>query len=749
MSDDGDSAARTPATNSLALARGWSHARAALLLLAALLAFFVPPLVRGDVLYPHDNRSEAGLESVRLNASTRAHVFAVALYLPEIHAHLDCPHASWLACWNPHNELGRPLFPGGIGRAYVVGNLLSLFTRDAFVFFTWSAMLAVLGTALFAFLFLRALALHPLACLAGAIGISIGPLYCGWQAIPMLQWGFCWCFAALLGIERWLRARSAWSLLGICFAVHSILLTGYPQHVLLLGWISASWLVLRTIELRPSAAARARAILAVAAAAALGVLSVAPVWIDLYLDWRGSVRADWVSIAGEASFDVRRHADFWVSLVSVLWPGDPTGRSYSLSALFAGLLGVSLLGWRRNHAWMWIAWIAIASAGTLSGNVYDALRMLGLVLSDWSPVFAALLPCCVLAAAALDRLLRQAERSRWADVAACCTLYVIAAAYLPWTHLAIDRGELIAAVLLALGTLALVWKPNPLLLFALLFAVVVDDGRALLHWQPREAIHTDSALVQALRRRTADGSRFAWIGPRHEQQQLLLPNQELALEIDSVHTANHFVSREFFDWARRLGPQEYSQSSYQRNFVEIADESRLDEEFLAAAGVSTLISVHPPDPAFSRDAEFVDPVHVSTLLRPGPLQARLPAGEFELLDAGRAIASAGRLRANDALTRRASGVHDRLRFEFEPLASESLLFISQQYNGRWKARGAGRELRCVRINELFQGVLVPAGVSAVELEFQAWSRFAIVPQALFALAALAALWRRIRRPRPD
>lgn len=190
---------------------GWSYPRAALLMIAALLAFFGPALVRGLVLYPHDNAAEVGLRAEALDQVSRVYTDQTQLYVPEIQAHFGDRHSGWLAAWNPHNELGRPLFPSGLSPAYILSHLFYHLTPDALSFYTWTSLAAICASALFAFLFLRAIRLHPLACLTGALGISIGPIFGGSQIVPLVQWGFCWAFAALYACEVWLRRPTPWA----------------------------------------------------------------------------------------------------------------------------------------------------------------------------------------------------------------------------------------------------------------------------------------------------------------------------------------------------------------------------------------------------------------------------------------------------------------------------------------------------------------------------------------------------------
>ncbi len=63
--------------------------------------------------------------------------------------------------------------------------------------------------------------------------------------------------------------------------------------------------------------------------------------------------------------------------------------------------------------------------------------------------------------------------------------------------------------------------------------------------------------------------------------------------------------------------------------------------------------------------------------------------------------------------------HTSVRQVFEVSATEpSLLFVSESYHPGWKARVNGVQTDVLRTNGAFQGVVVPAGQSVVELRFQ-------------------------------
>jgi hypothetical protein len=76
-------------------------------------------------------------------------------------------------------------------------------------------------------------------------------------------------------------------------------------------------------------------------------------------------------------------------------------------------------------------------------------------------------------------------------------------------------------------------------------------------------------------------------------------------------------------------------------------------------------------------------------------------------------------------------VPDGYAVDVAPAPAERLLFVSATYRPEWQATAAGRSLDVQRVAGAFIGVVLPPGVSHVDLAF--------VPRARMALAALSAV----------
>ena len=104
---------------------------------------------------------------------------------------------AWLATLDPHVELGKPclnLF--WFSRAYLPTRLLAPFFTDPFLLLTTLTLLVVLLTGVFAFLFMKALGLHPVACACASLGLSMGTL-CAYRLTFIMHLSAL-CFALAL-----------------------------------------------------------------------------------------------------------------------------------------------------------------------------------------------------------------------------------------------------------------------------------------------------------------------------------------------------------------------------------------------------------------------------------------------------------------------------------------------------------------------------------------------------------------------
>ena len=80
-------------------------------------------------------------------------------------------------------------------------------------------------------------------------------------------------------------------------------------------------------------------------------------------------------------------------------------------------------------------------------------------------------------------------------------------------------------------------------------------------------------------------------------------------------------------------------------------------------------------------------------------------------------------------------------FRLTSSPQETLLFLSQQYHSAWRATAHNRLLRAVRVNNFYQGVIVPSFTDEIELSFRPFVIWSWIAQLLFLATAAALLLR--------
>jgi len=730
--------------------------------LAGTLAVLCFPLIfRGEVIFPHENRLEVGLApcadpEVRINRVLSDHPMA---FVPELNEQLRGDRSGWIATWTPHVELGRPTaHVSGFSRAFVVTRLLALGSSDPLRVYTWLALLAIGLTAVFGWLLFAELGLRPAAGLTGALGLSAGLFMTARTTFVMFLWGVCWTVALLWLSAGFLRRPRLAFGLGVAFCVHAMFLTAYPQQIVWHGYLLGGFALLCAVHGTAPPRRRLWALALLAACAIVGLVSVAPVYLDLALNARRSARLEvpdefftrkLLTLQGW-----RDAALFWAQSFDTLWVRNPVdglreplrfGGSFgamSFTPLFALLAVCSASRALLRRLWPLHVFVAACLVLTFwrEGFLFG-LHHAGLGLSRFRPLQALHVPVVVAAAYAADAALRGHLRSRWAATA--LVLFLVGAALYGFrtAGLELQPADTAIGLALAAATLAFLLRPRPLLLGLCAVGTVLAYGMRVQLTRAPGDIRLDSPLVQEVREATRDGSRFAWLDAGREAPPILPPNEELLLDVRSIHTYDSLSSRDYQRFVLRLSKQ--GTLVYGRRYLTLASGPGLDPGELSLAGVGLLLCPERLSPKLVREQRTEGTVHLGRTRRPPLLEAQVL--EFEVPAPGSARCNPA---PSAAAVERTLSRDDDLRFAVTPEPRASLLFVSQQYHPQWRAWADGIAADAVEVNDFYQGVLLPPGTREVELAFRPWVRWSWIPQVAFALAALVCVARRLRRPAP-
>jgi hypothetical protein len=721
------------------------------ILIIVLVAFFWRPLLLGEVIFPHDNDRELGIAASEGEAeriSNRKFSDQSSHYIPELQHQLNGESAGWISTWNPHVELGRPTtHVAGISKAFWLTNALSLVSNDAFRVYTWLVVFAMGSACIFALLFFRAEGLHPAASLAGALGIGLGVFATYWATFALFVFGISWTLAWLWLIRRLLDERDPLLALGVVVVTQALLLTGYPQQVVWHIWFVAIYTCYAVSRREGGLASHWPALAWIAGASLLGLLAAAPVYLDLAIDAARSARLDTptefflsvlpgVDHVGDALQQVMQLVD-----ASIFGnPVDPERSipfdGISLTPLFVFGVAASFLDGKVRRLWPLQVFVGFAFLATFCSPIYAiGVDYLGLSLSRFIPAAGALIPVAILAAHGFDAVLRKSSRALPLAVVFACGLFVLVLTTRAMSSVPLESWGIGLTLLMAGFVVAIAATRLPSLLVAAAVIGVFTYAYPMLLVRPNDAIHRESPLVEQLRELTGDGARYAWV-----DLSIIPANQESLLGLRSIHSYNSLSSLEYQRWVERIS--ERGATDHGRHFDEIHGRSRLSSTELRRASVGVLIAPDRLDP------ELAEPV-----ARWGRLwlhRTRQAPMFAEQATAWR-VEGERRVGLDDSSSPpplavvRELTADDRVTFEITALDSPSLLWASWQYHPNWRARSEGRALETVTVDGIYQGVLVPAGVAVVHLDFEPYVRWAWIPQACLLVALPGCVvWKRWR-----
>lgn len=713
-------------------------------------ALFWPCLVRGWVVYPHDNAVELGVHTSERDPypSNRKFSDTSSFYVPEVHEHLNGDHEAWLATWAPHVELGRPLGQfSGFSPAFLVTRVLAWTTSDAFVLLTRLTLLTVLLAGLFALEFLAELGLKREAAFAAAALLVLGPYSMYWLTCVLFVSGWCWTFLISWMVASHTRAPAAWKGLCIAFGAHALLATGYPQQIVWHLYALVPFTLARCWTSDPTR--RVRTFASVVAWALLGVALSAPIYADLVLATLRSSRGD-----VDAKFflptlnGVNGTGEPWLFLAQLFdafWIGDPMSelRAFSgvtLTPVLVAGIAVGLASPALRRAWGWLILVALGIAMAFSEELYlFGVRHLGLSFSRYAPMAGALIPATVVAAYGFDAALRKERRAAWSVLVVAVVPLAIALVRFTRADVTIEPAWLACGVVLYALALFALLRAHALLLCALAAAGVIAWGRPEILARPRESIATSSMIVDRARELLPNGARY--VGAGDVVSRLLPPNQESLIGVSSVHSFNSLSSKLYQDWVLRIS--EVGTRTYGRQFRKITGPARLDRDELARAGVGAVVAEMPLESELLEERGVLGPAHFYATRTAPLLEARID--EFEPRKSGGFRGKTPLASVDRSLVRRERSSDDHLRFTLAPSERQTLLFVSQQYHPQWTAKSGERELTPLLVDGFYQGVLVPPNTTSVELVFRPWALWAWIPQLVFvALALVCALIARSR-----
>ena len=664
------------------------------------------------------------------------------------------PDKNWLATWNPHVQLGRSGLPSQRFESRLpLTNLLSQLAPDPFLFIYRAGLGDDRPDGKLPFVIFASAWPPPdggRPC--PAVGLAFATATSYWLTFVTFLSAICWLTCLLWLVAEFTQKPSWLRALGLAFATYSLLMTAYPQISILCLYTITAFSLIRVLQMSADLRTKLRITFALLACATAGALASLPVYLDLLSVARSSARLSNVSDSFFLGVLPPHHrlpelADFVVTIFDWSWLGNAIDPKYplafnglSFTPVYGSLIWLSLFLKPRRSVLFWQLLVAICLVGTIWPAAYlFAVHHLGFRLSRLQLLIGGIVPGFVLSAFVVDAVLR--EKLRLTIRSTMWTLLPlvmeVAVASLNWKWSSIDRGAVGITFLLVIALLGAIHYRSKATFIAIALISVVCYGRPLILSRTPETIHLSSKLVDAIKAATQSGSRFAIADSAISA---LPPNEEALLGLMSLNSYDSLSSHQYQELTSHWSTSR--DRSYGRFFRFLNVKSAFKDQAFSLSNVEVILSRRPLE--MEGSVPVTDAAGIK-LYRPPAIPIGLrQTSHFRLFDRNHSIIDISpEFPAPKA--QRLELLNDFQRIEVTSCAQETLLFLSQQYHRAWQATSRLRQLRTVRVNNFYQGVIIPPLTSEVELSFKPLVLWSWVPQFFFvsagAVLSLSALWR--------
>lgn len=704
-----------------------------------------------------------GIESHETFPQTEDSKFSdfVMYAVPESTVFLQGKRSGWLVTWTPYTELGRPTSHlSGLSPAYLPNWILSKIFNDAFRYVSAIAILTMFASGAFAFLLARELNLHPASSLIAALAVGVSPALIYWVTFPMFAAAYGWTSAILYAMARFARRRDMFSWSMIAFGTYSILMTAYPVMIIYHAYICAGLLVylLGKYQGRPYNLQAAKLfVLGSTAAAIVGCLAALPALVDTLHNAQQSARShpdtEFLRAALQplqTGWDWIRYVTLWTfpqllgNPLSHAFPSQYIGRSLAPFALYL----VCAAGWRRTWGW-WLYLCALLAMESIP-SVFDfAIHYLGIGVSRSVPMVHAILPLAMIAATNLDTILsdggaRVATRNgpkllaSFAPAAMYLIFLLLAVRATDVFGVAVDRRVLVSAIIylpvLVVGTRYRI--PSLIVVVAVVHLFLFD--RHLLLTQPRQSIVQSTPATRELERSIRNGGRYAVLPSATD---FMLPNMNAQILLSSVHTYDSLSPLRYQAFVRRLGAEVYTHG---RLNVSIG-ETALGSLPFNLANIHALVTREAINSPLVALNGTYDGLYVYRVLDQWGRFVRVNLQSIVVRERDAEILDTPSIERDSATV--VNDLGDRIDLVVRRCDMTTMMIASQAFNADWHAEGRFTDgwhpLTTMPVDDAFEGVVVPPGVTSIHLRFTPWVRWSWLGHCVFLILAVVLVLRSI------
>ncbi len=733
-----------------------------------MVGWFAPLLYNHQVILPYRPFIYANLEPIKQSSYTESTFFGDYLtgFIPQITLHLHAPRSGWLSLWSNQLEFGHQLLHlSGFSPAYVLTWVMSWVIDDAYVLSTVSFVICVYLTGLFALLYAQLITSHRQVALLAGLVFAFTLNFYFYNTFVMFAAICCWGVALCYGLLR-LRyePHNRWVALFISFAIYSLLYTAYPQSILTAAYIIAGYMAVLAWQLRQQPL-QFRAFIGWGIGALVcGVALTLPAYLDIYTGMQLSAARSAIGLdfflASIPNVQSLQHAleiglayvvsDIWQPITTFTKTKYPfNGGHTSLLMLLLMLLGAQQY-WR--NVWGWVVWLLIAIAFSFNHTLFQLgyasifpQVSRGVLFGGFTQYF----PQFVLALYGIHGILttQWAHRPRQSAislfVAGQCIIGAVAYAY--WQHIPVQWNYVGYEFAVVAGMVVVLRVTQPSIKFGLLVLMILINTqllvRPLLLVQPyANVIHT-SDTAQTIQKTLSPDSYVAVVAIKPSVR--LEPNFTVMLDIPIIGAYSSLQSRYYVALMRRLHVDYHT---YTRNIRSIGLPLNYTDLWLS--NVRTIVSDKPIDtPGITRYTRSLG-MYIYTIADGMGCCLRVPASALRTASTtpNQYWIDNPQATTNQRLTKKEDH-GDAFQLVFPAQAEDSVIIFNQQFHPDWIAEvqtpQGWQPTTTVVINEVYQGVQIPVGSTALSLQFQPWVRWSLVANLFWLLLGSIWIYRKI------
>lgn len=669
--------------------------------------------------------------------------------------------------WNNLTGLGRQSqnFSANGSMNFVVW-VINIFTDDVFRFITFRNLATIFLGGFFMMLLLKELRVQPITTLITGVVTMTLPLYSYWSTFFEFYVGMTCCLIIMYAMYRSVYKKNLYNWFLISLVCYFILITAYMQHNLFHAYFLAGVMVIIVVRKLNNRVERIRYFAFVASAVGVGFVLAAPVLVDIYVASLSTARSlSFGNQLPERIPNLYEIAQFFLPVSYGLTPWNEYEQPHLMFQLLRGrhitlFMGVMLMvgllrNWQKTKGLFVFLCISFAFTyipfiHNIGANYFFPTVSGWIKFFDFAPLFIVLL---LIVAYGLDAILTQPPRFSKYDIVIpvfvvfMYSLIIIQGLQqsLPirWWYLGVEFVGVVIILLMMWAVATTHVKSWSLLFFAFLIGIVVSFP--LMYRHPHaDMLHVPS-LMKTLQRYVAPDSYMA----RYKWRFHPLGNQHIYYNVPSIHMYHNLISKYYLNFMEDIGVVDPPDNKYFASF-----EGDYNSLSFWLANVSVIIA---PSDVVIEDLPIIKTDGVNTNIY--KIKHRGFALQINLQEYGRHVRFEQKEELLHAtiddprtykyrVPQKILSTSDKyeLNTTYEAL---SLMVFSQIFDSRWNAYvlidNQWQRAESVVVNDIFQGVRVPADATRVRMAFMPWTRFMVYGHMVWGILLLFVIRDIVRR----